>query len=125
MAFEKLIENGYNVSILKESELYVTVEPCIMCASSLFLLKIKKVYFGCKNERFGGCGSVYSINKIYNYDEELFLNQDNKNNNLDLKIGNNYDSEGGLLEEEAISLLKKFYKQENNFAPLEKRKKKK
>jgi len=47
--------------ILKECTLYVTVEPCIMCAAALRLMEIKKVYFGCNNERFGGCGSIYHL----------------------------------------------------------------
>lgn len=42
---------------------YVTCEPCIMCAGALALIKIRKVYFGCKNERFGGCGSILSIHE--------------------------------------------------------------
>ena len=42
---------------------YVTVEPCIMCASALAQLGIGKVYFGCHNDRFGGCGSVLNLNE--------------------------------------------------------------
>ncbi|XP_067901668.1 tRNA-specific adenosine deaminase 2 isoform X6 [Heterodontus francisci] len=41
--------------------LYVTVEPCIMCAAALRLLNIPLVVYGCQNERFGGCGSVLNI----------------------------------------------------------------
>jgi len=41
--------------------LYVTVEPCIMCAAALSLLRFKRVVFGCANERFGGCGSVLGV----------------------------------------------------------------
>lgn len=35
-------------------ELYVTVEPCIMCAGALSLLRFKQVYFGCGNDRCVG-----------------------------------------------------------------------
>lgn len=42
---------------------YVTCEPCIMCAAALGKLNIKKVYFGCSNERFGGTGSVLNVHK--------------------------------------------------------------
>jgi tRNA(Arg) A34 adenosine deaminase TadA len=42
-------------------ELYVTCEPCIMCAAALALLRLRRVVFGCANERFGGCGSVLSV----------------------------------------------------------------
>jgi len=45
--------------------LYVTVEPCIMCSSALRQLGIKEVFYGCDNDRFGGCGSVLGVNKEY------------------------------------------------------------
>lgn len=48
-------------SILQECTLYVTVEPCLMCASALRQAKIKKVIYGCANERFGGCGGVRNV----------------------------------------------------------------
>lgn len=44
--------------------LYVTCEPCIMCAGALALLGIQHVYYGCKNDRFGGCGSIMSLHQI-------------------------------------------------------------
>ena len=47
--------------ILGESDLYVTVEPCIMCASALRQYRVRSVYYGCANERFGGVGGVLSI----------------------------------------------------------------
>ena len=48
-------------SIFPEVDVYVTVEPCIMCASALRQLRIRSVYYGCANERFGGTGGVLSI----------------------------------------------------------------
>jgi tRNA-specific adenosine deaminase 2 len=48
---------------LTDTTLYVTVEPCIMCASALRQMGIKRVFYGCANERFGGCGSVLGVNK--------------------------------------------------------------
>lgn len=48
-------------SVFRDTSLYVTVEPCIMCASALRQLGIQCVYFGCANERFGGTGGVLSI----------------------------------------------------------------
>ena len=48
---------------LSTTTLYVTVEPCIMCASALRQLGIKRVYYGCGNDRFGGCGSVLGVNQ--------------------------------------------------------------
>ncbi|KAL9686668.1 hypothetical protein QQ045_031061 [Rhodiola kirilowii] len=41
--------------------LYVTCEPCIMCAGALSFLGFKEVYYGCGNDKFGGCGSVLSL----------------------------------------------------------------
>ena len=42
--------------------LYVTVEPCVMCASALRQIGIGRVIYGCGNDRFGGCGSVIDVN---------------------------------------------------------------
>ncbi|KAH8581778.1 CMP dCMP deaminase [Cryptosporidium sp. chipmunk genotype I] len=39
-------------------DLFVTVEPCIMCIGFIDQLGIHNIFFGCKNYRFGGCGSV-------------------------------------------------------------------
>lgn len=78
-------------------DLYVTVEPCIMCASFLRQLGIRKVYFGAVNDRFGGTGGVLSIHDMkYRVDGE-----------------SGYEVSGGWLREEAIMLLRKFYVQEN------------
>lgn len=41
--------------------LYVTVEPCIMCAAVMRQIGIEKVVYGCGNDRFGGTGGVQSI----------------------------------------------------------------
>jgi tRNA(Arg) A34 adenosine deaminase TadA len=45
------------------AELYVTCEPCIMCAAALSLMSIRRVVFGCANDRFGGCGSVLAVHE--------------------------------------------------------------
>ncbi|KAL0468803.1 hypothetical protein QR685DRAFT_545635 [Neurospora intermedia] len=50
-------------SVISECTLYVTVEPCVMCASLLRQLRIKKVYFGAVNDKFGGTGGVFRIHK--------------------------------------------------------------
>ncbi|XP_075059332.1 tRNA-specific adenosine deaminase 2 isoform X2 [Mixophyes fleayi] len=55
-------ENGKNsLQVFGNTILYVTVEPCIMCAGALRLLQIPLVVYGCCNERFGGCGSVLNV----------------------------------------------------------------
>lgn len=51
--------------VLRTTTLYVTVEPCIMCASALRQMGIAAVYYGCENDRFGGCGSVLGVNEKY------------------------------------------------------------
>ncbi|XP_056163577.1 tRNA-specific adenosine deaminase TAD2-like isoform X2 [Syzygium oleosum] len=41
--------------------LYVTCEPCKMCAAALSIIGLKEVYYGCANDKFGGCGSIMSL----------------------------------------------------------------
>ena len=82
--------------LLKDSILYVTVEPCIMCASAIKMMGIPLVVYGCPNERFGGCGSVFEMNT-----------------NEFLPTLNNYNCIKGVLAEESISTLKKFYGRAN------------
>jgi len=48
---------------LRESALYVTVEPCVMCAAALLRLGVARVVFGCFNENFGGCGTVLGVHR--------------------------------------------------------------
>jgi len=55
------ILKSHDVSVFKKCVLFVTVEPCIMCAAALRLLRIGSVVFGCKNERFGGNGSILNL----------------------------------------------------------------
>ena len=47
--------------VFRKSILYVTTEPCIMCAAALRLIGVTNVVYGCQNPRFGGCGSVLDI----------------------------------------------------------------
>lgn len=88
------------LSLLRKSDLYVTVEPCIMCASFLRQLGIRKVYFGAVNDRFGGTGGVLNIH-------------DMEYPSLDNERNRGYEVSGGWLREEAIMLLRRFYVQEN------------
>ncbi|KAJ8724016.1 hypothetical protein PYW07_007996 [Mythimna separata] len=87
----------------KNVTVYVTVEPCIMCASALSNLKIKEVVYGCANDRFGG-KTVLDISNFYEY---------------------NYNLTGNLMATEAMALLKQFYKGANPNAPESKAKKEK
>ncbi|KAI9600961.1 hypothetical protein H4Q26_000755 [Puccinia striiformis f. sp. tritici PST-130] len=72
-------------------KLYVTVEPCLMCSSALRQIGINLVYFGCSNERFGGCGGVVSIHN----DPRLLFSEP-------------LTALGGYRREEAIILLRNF-----------------
>uniref|UniRef100_A0A096LXR6 Adenosine deaminase tRNA specific 2 n=1 Tax=Poecilia formosa TaxID=48698 RepID=A0A096LXR6_POEFO len=47
--------------VCERTVLYVTVEPCVMCAAALRLMNVPLVVYGCSNERFGGCGSVLDL----------------------------------------------------------------
>lgn len=46
---------------LDSAELYVTLEPCSMCAGAITQARIKKVYFGAKDEKNGCVGSIANI----------------------------------------------------------------
>jgi tRNA(Arg) A34 adenosine deaminase TadA len=48
---------------LRECTLYVTVEPCVMCAAAMLSLGVKRIVFGCFNENFGGCGTVLNVHR--------------------------------------------------------------
>jgi tRNA-specific adenosine deaminase 2 len=85
--------------------IYVTVEPCVMCSRALRLLGIVNVNYGSANERFGGCGSVFSIHDSPNI------------------VGEPMKCESTLNKTDAVDLLKKFYDGENPNAPEPKRKK--
>lgn len=92
------------IHIFPEIIIYVTVEPCGMCADALGQLEVKQIVFGCSNDRFGGCGSVVDVPKMYSYPYNIIK---------------------GIRADEAIGLLKDFYKGENPNAPSDKAKRKK
>jgi tRNA-specific adenosine deaminase 2 len=78
-------------------QLYVTIEPCIMCAAALSLIGIQKVLFGARNERFGGTGSCVSLHETTVLPPPF----------------HGYEYASGVLEEQAIQLLKDFYGEGN------------
>ena len=83
--------NYLNTKWLSGASLYVTIEPCSMCAGALVLARIKNLYFGAKDPKTGACGSVVNI-------------VNNKKLNHRLKV------KGGILKKECGSLLKEFFK---------------
>nr|XP_040017068.1 tRNA-specific adenosine deaminase 2 [Gasterosteus aculeatus aculeatus] len=90
--------------VCQQTALYVTVEPCVMCAAALRLLHIPVVAYGCRNERFGGCGSVLDVSSAHLPE-----------------TGTAFKCVPGHRAEEAVEMLKSFYKQENPNAPKPKR----
>ena len=46
---------------LQECTLYVTIEPCSMCAGALVLARLGRLYFGAEEPKTGACGSVHDI----------------------------------------------------------------
>jgi tRNA-specific adenosine deaminase 2 len=98
----------YSVEVLQECHLYVTCEPCIMCAAALAEVKIGKVIFGCRNDKFGGCGSILRLHE--------------SNSIAPGHLG--YPIVAGVLKDESIRMLQSFYNRENFHAPECKRKRK-
>ena len=49
---------------LNDCEIYVTLEPCPMCAASLSQSRIKKVVFGCYDRKGGAFGGLFDYNQI-------------------------------------------------------------
>ncbi|XP_066245480.1 tRNA-specific adenosine deaminase 2 [Euwallacea similis] len=81
--------------VFQEIDVYVTVEPCIMCAAALYQLDIRSVAFGCRNDRFGG-STVFDVSKILKPQTKV---------------------KGGYKADKAMELLKEFYKGQNPNAP--------
>ena len=80
---------------LMNATLYVTVEPCIMCAGAIIQSRIDRVVFGARDFKGGAFGS--SINVL-----------DAKN------INHHPEIVGGILEEECSSLVSNFFKEKRN-----------
>lgn len=88
-------------AVFPEISVVVTVEPCIMCAAALNQLAVKEIIYGCVNDRFGG-QTVLNVFKL---------------------LKSNIKVTGGIRGDEAMELLKEFYKGENPSAPVPKTRK--
>lgn len=76
---------------LWQCEMYVTLEPCPMCAGAIINSRIKAVYYGAKDIKAGSFGSVTDFNTLpYNHKPEIT---------------------GGVMAEECQELLTTFFKQ--------------
>jgi len=84
-----------------------------MCASALRQMGIKRVFYGCANERFGGCGSVLGVNKRYIL--ELYQTTPGLTDYISLAHPKHppFDATDGYCREEAIMILRRFYVTEN------------
>lgn len=76
---------------LEDCEMYVTLEPCQMCAGAVVQARIKKVYIGCMNPKAGCAGSILNLLQVEKFNHQVEI-------------------EEGILEEECSTLMKDFFK---------------
>ena len=88
LIIDKIMLSG--IKYLYDYSLYVSLEPCLMCAGMMIWSRIGTVVFGAYDPKAGACGSVYNVlkDKSFNHQPELI---------------------GGVLQSEASSLLKSFF----------------
>ena len=75
---------------LEDCEMYITLEPCAMCAGAIIQARLKKIYIGTRDPKTGACGSVLNV--------------------LDYKFNHKVDVEYGILGQECEYILKEFFK---------------
>ncbi len=76
---------------LNDCELYVTIEPCIMCSGAIIQSRIKAVYYGAKDYKGGAFGSSIDVLKAEN-------------------INHHPEIVGGVLEKECSELISRYFK---------------
>jgi len=77
--------------VLNDTEIYITLEPCPMCAMAIVLAKIKRCIFAAKDPRTGAAGSVYNIVQDKAFNHQVII-------------------EHGPMQEECSALLRDFFK---------------
>ncbi len=87
--------NTLNNYRLLDTTLYVTLEPCVMCAGAMIHARIKRVVFGAYDPKTGAAGSVFDV-----------LNSDKHNHKVELH--------GGVIADECGALLSNFFKEKRN-----------
>ena len=82
-----------NAWMLDNATIYVTLEPCLMCAGAIFQSRIKRVVYAASEPKFGSFGSIIDVsNPIYKFNHKVELTK-------------------GILESDASLLLKSFFKE--------------
>jgi tRNA(adenine34) deaminase len=80
-----------NSKWLKGCILYVTLEPCPMCAGAIVLARIPTIVFGCYDPKMGACGTLYSITE-------------------DKRLNHRVHTIGGVRDSECGELIKEFFR---------------
>lgn len=75
---------------LNECTLYVTKEPCPMCAGAIVNARLKMVVFGCYDEAAGCCGSLYQLCGDPRFKTKVAV-------------------KGGVMEEQSLSIIQEFF----------------
>ena len=83
--------NFLSAKWLHQCTMYVTIEPCSMCAGALVLSRLERLCIGAKDKKAGACGSVFNITQ---------------NDQLNHRINVQY----GYFQEECASLMSQFFK---------------
>ena len=77
---------------LLDCEMYITLEPCSMCAGAIINSRIKKIYIGTMDEKTGAAGSVLNLFKDYTFNH-------------------NVEVETGIMKQDCEKILKDFFKE--------------
>ena len=80
---------------LTETTLYVTIEPCAMCAGAIVLARIPKLVFGAYDPKAGACGTLYHITE-------------------DARLNHQVHTIGGVLDRECASLVQSYFRKQRN-----------
>ena len=76
---------------LLDCEMYITLEPCSMCAGAIINSRIKKIYIGAMDKKTGAAGSVLNLFNDYKFNHKVEI-------------------ETGIMQEECETILKDFFK---------------
>lgn len=63
--------NHLKSKILDNCDIYISVEPCIMCAGAILNARIKKVYFSVDEPKYGAAGSIYNLLEGNKYNHKI------------------------------------------------------